>query len=177
MARKKAAPKTTSKAKAKVKAKVYHGPALGERIDDFQFHSTQGDGSVGNLRGQSVVLYFYPKDSTSGCTLEGRDFARLHKEFKKAGAILFGVSRDSLASHEKFRGKEGFPFHLISDVEEELCRQFDVIQMKNMYGKKVRGIERSTFVIDPQGRLVQEWRKVSVAGHADAVLAAVQALK
>ena len=116
------------------------------------------------------VLYFYPKDDTPGCTVEGQAFRDLYPEFVKEKVAVFGVSRDSLASHEKFKAKYGFPFELLSDADEELCQGFGVIKMKNMYGKQVRGIERSTFVIDKEGRIVREWRGVKVANHAQEVL-------
>ncbi|WP_282276449.1 peroxiredoxin [Stenotrophomonas sp. PS02297] len=125
--------------------------------------------------GQWLVLYFYPKDSTPGCTTEGIDFNALLPKFKRAGAVVMGVSRDSVKSHDNFCAKQGFKFPLISDADEALCNAFDVIRMKNMYGKQVRGIERSTFLFSPDGTLVQEWRKVKVAGHADAVLDALKA--
>ena len=131
--------------------------------------------SLGELAGQWLVLYFYPKDSTPGCTTEGLDFNALLPRFKRAGAQVFGVSRDSLKSHDNFCAKQGFKFPLISDSDEALCSAFDVIKMKNMYGKQVRGIERSTFLISPDSRIVQSWRKVKVAGHADAVLDALKA--
>ena len=131
--------------------------------------------SLGELAGQWLVLYFYPKDSTPGCTTEGLDFNALLPKFKRAGAQVFGISRDSLKSHDNFCAKQGFKFPLISDADEALCNAFDVIKMKNMYGKQVRGIERSTFLISPDSKLVQEWRKVKVAGHADAVLEALKA--
>lgn len=121
------------------------------------------------------MLYFYPKDSTPGCTTEGLDFNALLPQFKKAGAMVLGVSRDSVKSHDNFCAKQGFAFPLISDSDEALCRAFDVIKEKNMYGKQVLGIERSTFLLSPEGHVVQEWRKVKVAGHAEAVLAAVKA--
>ena len=121
------------------------------------------------------MLYFYPKDSTPGCTTEGLDFNALLPKFKRAGAQVFGISRDSLKSHDNFCAKQGFKFPLISDADEALCSAFDVIKMKNMYGKQVRGIERSTFLISPDSRIVQSWRKVKVAGHADAVLAELKA--
>ncbi|MBP7615395.1 MAG: peroxiredoxin, partial [Steroidobacteraceae bacterium] len=130
----------------------------------------QSDGSewrLGNHAGSKVVLYFYPKDLTSGCTLEGRDFRDLHAAFKRAKTAVFGISRDSCASHAKFRARERFPFELLSDSEEKACRLFDVIREKNMYGRKVLGIERSTFLIDASGKLAREWRKVKVAGHAE----------
>jgi peroxiredoxin Q/BCP len=129
-----------------------------------------------DLRGQNVVLYFYPKDSTPGCTTEGRDFAALHARFRRQKTVVLGVSRDSLASHEKFRAKQEFPFDLISDPDEKLCKKFNVIQEKSLYGRKFMGVERSTFLIDKAGKLRQEWRKVKVKGHAEAVLEAVKAL-
>lgn len=131
--------------------------------------------TLGDHAGQWLVLYFYPKDSTPGCTTEGIDFNALLPQFRAAGADVFGISRDSLKSHDNFCSKQGFNFHLISDADEALCAAFDVIKMKNMYGKQVRGIERSTFLISPAGRIVQAWRKVKVAGHATAVFDALKA--
>ena len=128
------------------------------------------------LRGKNVVIYFYPKDSTPGCTTEGRDFSALHAKFRRQKTVIFGVSRDSLDSHEKFREKQGFPFDLISDPDEKLCKQFDVIQEKSLYGRKFMGVVRSTFLIDNNGKLRQQWRGVKVKGHAEEVLAAVKAL-
>ena len=128
------------------------------------------------LKGKKVVIYFYPRDSTPGCTVEGQNFRDLHNKFKRANTIVLGVSRDSLKSHENFKAKQEFPFELISDSEETLCKLFDVIKEKNMYGKKVMGIERSTFLIDEKGFLRHEWRKVKVAGHVDEVLATAKAL-
>ncbi len=128
------------------------------------------------LRGQNVVIYFYPKDSTPGCTLEGQDFRDLHTKFRRQKTIILGVSRDSLASHEKFRDKQSFPFDLISDADEALCRYFDVIHEKTLYGRKFMGVVRSTFLIDAAGKLRHEWRKIKVKGHAEVVLAAVKAL-
>ena len=142
---------------------------LGTKVAEFTVPATGGEFKLSDHRGETVVLYFYPKDSTPGCTAEG-------EQFRKAGAIVVGCSRDSLKSHENFKAKMAFPFELIADADEKLCAQFDVIKMKNMYGKKVRGIERSTFVIDGKGKLVNEWRGVKVAGHVDAVLEAVEAL-
>ncbi|NIJ78243.1 peroxiredoxin Q/BCP [Xanthomonas campestris] len=135
-------------------------------------------GTQTTLRGYAgkwVVLYFYPKDSTPGCTTEGLDFNALLPQFTQAGAVVLGVSRDSVKSHDNFCAKQGFAFPLISDGEQALCRAFDVIKEKNMYGKQVLGIERSTFLLSPEGAVVQAWRKVKVAGHADAVLAALKA--
>ncbi len=125
--------------------------------------------------GHWLVLYFYPKDSTPGCTTEGLDFNALLPKFKRAGASVFGVSRDSVKSHDNFCAKQGFKFPLISDADEALCKAFDVIKLKNMYGKQVVGIERSTFLISPDSRIVQAWRKVKVAGHAESVLEALKA--
>ena len=148
-----------------------------QTIPDFSA-SASGGGTfrLSDHRGHPLVLYFYPKDNTPGCTTEGADFRDLHGQFAKLGAVVAGVSRDSLASHEKFSAKMGFPFALLSDPDEKLCAQFGVIKMKNMYGKKVRGIERSTFVIDGEGRIAREWRGVKVAGHAAEVLAFVRTL-
>jgi peroxiredoxin Q/BCP len=126
--------------------------------------------------GQPVVVYFYPRDNTPGCTKEGEAFRDLHDQFAELGCRILGVSRDSLNSHEKFSEKFAFPFPLIADTDESLCRQFDVIKEKNMYGKKVMGIERSTFLFDAEGKLAREWRKVKVPGHADEVLEAVREL-
>ena len=146
------------------------------KVADFTAPATGGDFTLSDHKGEIVVLYFYPKDNTPGCTTEGEQFRDAYKKFRKAGAVVVGCSRDSLKSHENFKAKMNFPFELISDADEKLCTQFAVIKMKNMYGKKVRGIERSTFVIDGRGQLVREWRGVKVAGHVDEVLAAVSAL-
>jgi peroxiredoxin Q/BCP len=146
------------------------------KVDDFELPSTGGTFRLSDHKGTKVVLYFYPKDNTPGCTTEGADFRDRYKQFSKAGAVIAGVSRDSLKSHEGFRAKMGFPFHLLSDADESVCERFGVIKMKNMYGKKVRGIERSTFLIDAEGRLAKEWRGVKVPGHADEVLEAVKSL-
>lgn len=146
------------------------------KIADFTAPATGGEFKLSAHKGHPVVIYFYPKDSTPGCTMEGAQFRDLHKKFEKAGAVVVGVSRDSLKSHENFKTKMGFPFELISDEDEKLCKQFAVMKMKNMYGRKVRGIERSTFLIGPDGKLVREWRGVKVPGHAEEVLAAVQSL-
>ncbi len=149
----------------------------GKKIPDFSVPATGGvTFKLSDHKGHPVVLYFYPKDNTPGCTTEGADFRDLHKEFAKLGAVVAGVSRDSLKSHEGFKTKMGFPFPLLSDADEKLCTQFGVIKMKNMYGKQVRGIERSTFVIDAKGNLAREWRGVKVPGHAGEVLAFVKSL-
>jgi peroxiredoxin Q/BCP len=151
-------------------------PRLGTKVKDFTTASTAGGNfRLADARGKSVILYFYPKDMTSGCTLESQQFRDLAPQFKRAGAIVLGVSRDSLPSHEKFRAKECLPFDLLSDPDEKLCRQFDVIQQKTLYGRKYMGIERSTFLIDAQGVLRHEWRKVKVDGHAQEVLDTLRA--
>jgi peroxiredoxin Q/BCP len=149
---------------------------LGRKVADFTAASTGGTFRLSDHKGEAVVLYFYPKDNTPGCTTQGAEFRDAYQAFRKAGATVVGVSRDSIKSHEGFRAKMEFPFDLICDADEKLCTQFDVIRMKNMYGKQVRGIERSTFLIDGAGKLVREWRKVKVDGHVDEVLAAVQSL-
>lgn len=144
---------------------------LGDKVPNFTFKATsQLTGQLSDYQGKYVILYFYPKDATPGCTTEGQDFRDAYAKFNAANAVIFGISRDSLKSHENFKAKQQFPFELISDEDEALCQLFDVMKMKNMYGKQVRGIERSTFIIDPQGVLVQAWRKVSVPGHVDEVL-------
>jgi peroxiredoxin Q/BCP len=148
----------------------------GTKVADFAAESTGGPFRLSAHKGKAVVLYFYPKDNTPGCTTEGEQFRDAHARFVKAGAIVVGVSRDSLKSHENFKAKMAFPFELISDPDEKLCAQFDVVKMKNMYGKQVRGIVRSTFLIDGTGKLVHEWRGVKVPGHVAEVLAAVEAL-
>jgi peroxiredoxin Q/BCP len=145
-----------------------------KKVDDFSVPSTGGTFTLSAHRGHPVVLYFYPKDNTPGCTMEGAQFRDLYKEFGKLGAVVVGVSRDSLKSHQNFKAKMNFPFELLADGDEKLCTQFAVIKMKNMYGKQVRGIERSTFVIDGKGVLVREWRGVKVPGHAAEVLEAVK---
>ena len=149
---------------------------LGKKVTDFTAESTSGPFKLSAHKGHPVVLYFYPKDNTPGCTTEGAQFRDLYPKFKKLGAIVVGCSRDSLKSHEGFKEKLAFPFDLLSDADEKLCSQFAVIKMKNMYGKKVRGIERSTFVIDADGKLAKEWRGVKVPGHAEEVLGFVKTL-
>lgn len=149
----------------------------GKPVPKFKLSATGGaEVSSESLAGKVVVLYFYPKDDTPGCTTEGCGFRDHHAAFRKAGAVVLGVSRDTLASHEKFKAKYEFPFDLLSDGDEKLCTLFDVIKEKNMYGKKVMGVERSTFLIDRQGKLAREWRKVKVDGHVEEVLEAVKAL-
>jgi len=153
-------------------------PLINRVVGDFKATATRNKTiQLKELRGQNVVIYFYPKDSTPGCTLEGQDFRDLHAKFRRQKTIILGVSRDSLTSHEKFREKQQFPFDLISDPDEALCKHFDVIHEKTLYGKKFMGIVRSTFLIDASGKLRQEWRKVKVKGHAEEVLDAVKALK
>jgi len=132
--------------------------------------------NLADYRGKNLVLYFYPKDNTPGCTTEGMQFRDLHPQFQAANTDIFGISRDSLKSHENFKGKLGMPFELISDPDETLCTMFDVMKMKNMYGKQVRGVERSTFVIDGAGKVVKEWRGVKVPAHVDEVLAFIKTL-
>ncbi|MBM3405848.1 MAG: peroxiredoxin [Betaproteobacteria bacterium] len=148
----------------------------GAKLADFTSEGTGGPFSLSAIQGKKLVIYFYPKDNTPGCTSEAGDFRDLHAEFEKAGAVVLGVSRDSLRSHEGFRAKLGLPFHLLSDPDETLCELFGVMKLKNMYGKQVRGIERSTFLIDGSARLVREWRGVKVAQHAAEVLEAVRAV-
>jgi thioredoxin-dependent peroxiredoxin len=146
-------------------------------IPDFELPATGNQRfASAAFKGHPYVLYFYPRDDTPGCTIEGANFRDLHNEFKKAGYMVFGVSRDSLASHEKFKSKMNFPFDLLSDSDEVVCKLFDVIKEKNMYGKKVFGIERSTFVMGRAGEIAREWRGVKVDGHAAEVLTAVQTL-
>lgn len=150
---------------------------MGKKVPAFQLPATgDKDLSLSDFKGKNLVLYFYPKDNTPGCTKEAIAFAALHKQFKKLNTEIIGVSRDSVKTHDNFRTKQALSFDLLSDKEEALCRLFDVIKEKNMYGKKVMGIERSTFLIDDKGVLRQEWRKVKVDGHADAVLEAVKEL-
>lgn len=150
---------------------------LNKAVPNFSLPATgEQTISLKSLKGQNLVLYFYPKDSTPGCTREGQDFRDGIAKFKRQNTVILGVSRDSLRSHENFKTKQKFKFDLLSDEDETLCKLFGVIKMKNMYGKKVRGIERSTFLIDKTGKLKQEWRKVKVDGHVDDVLAAVKAL-
>lgn len=152
-------------------------PRLNRVVADFTADATRNKKiRLKDLRGQNVVLYFYPKDSTPGCTTEGRDFSDLHGRFRRRKTVILGVSRDSIASHEKFREKQEFPFDLISDPDEKICKAFDVIHEKSLYGRKFMGVVRSTFLIDADGKLRREWRKVKVKGHAEEVLEAVKAL-
>lgn len=151
--------------------------ALDSPVADFSAPAT-GDQqiSLSEFKGQQVVLYFYPKDSTPGCTTEGQGFRDLYPAFQAANTRIFGVSRDGLKSHENFKAKQGFPFELISDKDEALCQLFDVIKLKKLYGKEYLGVDRSTFLIDKNGVLRQEWRGVKVPGHVAAVLSAAQVL-
>jgi peroxiredoxin Q/BCP len=152
-------------------------PVLNKAIPEFEALATSGvKFTPSAFAGKAVVLYFYPKDHTPGCTTESMQFRDKHKEFVKAGAVVFGVSRDNMASHEKFRQNLELPFELIADTEEKLCHMFGVVKNKIMYGKKVKGIERSTFLMDASGMLRGEWRGIKVAGHVDEVLAAVKGL-
>jgi len=151
---------------------------VGKKVPPFSLPATSGKTlSSADLKGKNLVLYFYPKDSTPGCTTEGQEFRDHYDEFQALNCEILGVSRDSLKSHENFKAKQSFPFELLSDSDETLCQLFDVIKEKNMYGKKVMGIERSTFLIDSKGVLRTEWRKVKVAGHVEEVLNAVKALE
>ena len=151
--------------------------ALGKKVPDIALRLTGGrEARLSDYRGKPLVLYFYPKASTPGCTQEGKDFSAAITKFRRQSAVILGASRDSLKAQENFQNKQAFPFDLVADTDEQLCALFDVIKMKNMYGKQVRGIERSTFLIDGDGVLRQEWRGVKVKGHADEVLEAVKAL-
>lgn len=150
---------------------------LNQPIPPFSAQATTGEITSEMFKDRYTVLYFYPKDNTSGCTMEGRDFAALYTQFKEAGCEVIGVSRDSIKSHTNFCNKQGFPFALISDGEEALCKAFDVIKLKKLYGREYMGIERSSFLINPQGVVCAEWRKVKVAGHAQAVLDHLKSLQ
>lgn len=148
-----------------------------KKVKDFTLPSSSGeDFKLSNYNGKKVVLYFYPKDSTPGCTVEGQEFNKLLTQFKKLNTEVFGVSRDSIKSHCNFIDKQGYKFELLSDADEKLCKQFDVIKEKNMYGKKVMGIERSTFIIDENQNLVGEFRKVKAEGHAKEILEYIKGL-
>jgi peroxiredoxin Q/BCP len=150
---------------------------LDKPVADFQVQATSDQVvSLSALKGQQVVIYFYPKDSTPGCTTEGQGFRDQFADFKAANTLVFGVSRDGLKSHENFKAKQAFPFELISDKDEALCQLFDVIKLKKLYGKEYMGVDRSTFLIDKNGVLRKEWRGVKVPGHVAAVLEAAQAL-
>ncbi|MFC1775707.1 peroxiredoxin [Pseudomonadota bacterium] len=145
--------------------------SVGKRVENFNLPATGDQNlSLSDFTGRSLIIYFYPKDNTPGCTREGQDFRDMYSQFKQASADILGVSRDSVKVHENFRKKHEFPFHLLSDSDELLCKQFDVIREKKLYGRTYMGIERSTFLINSAGVLQQEWRKVRVPGHAQAVL-------
>ncbi len=151
--------------------------SIDKKVPAFELPATgEQTLKLADFKGKKLVIYFYPKDSTPGCTTEGQDFRDNYNKFKRANTVVLGVSRDSIKSHENFKAKQEFPFDLLSDKEETLCTLFDVIKEKNMYGKKVMGIERSTFLLDEKGVLRQEWRKVKVANHVDEVLAAAKTL-
>lgn len=151
--------------------------SIGKKVPDFELPATTEQTiKLSALKGKKIVVYFYPKDNTSGCTLEGQDFRDNHNKFKRANTVILGVSRDSIKSHENFKAKQEFPFELLSDKEETLCGLFDVIKEKMLYGKKHMGIERSTFLIDEKGVLRNEWRKLKVPGHVEEVLAAAKAI-
>lgn len=152
------------------------GQIISDMVSQLALTTTRGNIRLADFRGHHLVLYFYPKDDTPGCTVEGKDFSAKHKDFLKADTQVVGVSRDSVASHERFVRKHGLSITLISDGDEHLCNAFGVIKEKNMYGKKVMGIERSTFLINAKGVLVKAWRGVKVPGHADEVLAAARRL-
>ncbi len=152
-------------------------PKVGKKAPAFKGECTGNKfADLSELKGQKVILYFYPKDNTPGCTSEGQDFRDLFKEFKKLNAVIYGLSRESIKSHENFKLKQSFPFELISDVDEKICKQYDVIKEKSMYGRKYLGIDRSTFLINEKGVLVKEWRKVKVKGHVEEVLKEVNSL-
>ena len=152
--------------------------AVGRKVPDLPLHLTgDREASLADYLGKTLVLYFYPRASTPGCTQEGLDFSAEIAKFRRQSCIILGASRDGLKAQENFKAKQGFPFDLVSDKEEVLCNAFDVIKMKNMYGKQVRGIERSTFLIDAEGALRQAWRGVKVKGHVEQVLEAVKTLK
>ncbi|HEX3949645.1 MAG TPA: peroxiredoxin [Steroidobacteraceae bacterium] len=149
---------------------------IGKKAPQFTLEGTGGTWSPEDGKGAAVVIYFYPKDNTSGCTQEGLDFAALHAQFKRSKAMVLGISPDSVASHEKFKQKMSFPFELLSDPDQKVCKLYDVWKEKSMYGRKYMGVERSTFLVDGKGILRQEWRKLKVKDHAGTVLAAVKAL-
>jgi len=150
---------------------------VGKKVPDFTVPVTGGENwSLSDAKGEKVVIYFYPKDMTTGCTKESQDFRDLYPAFRKAKVRLFGISRDSLKSHDKFRDKEKLPFELLSDEDEKVCKIFDVIKEKSLYGRKYMGVDRSTFLIDAGGVLRREWRGVKVPGHAEEVLEAAKSL-
>jgi len=150
---------------------------IGKKVPNFTINAT-GDQEItlSELKGKNIVIYFYPKDSTPGCTTEGQNFRDNIKEFEAHNTLIFGVSRDSIKSHDNFKRKQEFPFDLLSDTDEALCNLFDVIKLKKMYGREYMGIERSTFLLDTKGTLIKEWRKIKLKGHVDEVLEAVKEL-
>jgi len=151
--------------------------SVGKKVPNFTLAATgEQDISLSDYKGRNVVVYFYPRDSTPGCTTEGQDFRDQINTFRHRKTVILGISRDSIKSHENFKAKQDFPFELLSDADEKICSLFDVIKEKNMYGRKVMGIERSTFLIDGNGKLKKEWRKVKVNGHVDEVLDAIREL-
>lgn len=169
--------KASPKIKASPKVTATGGSMLNKKCPDFTLANSENiPVSLASLKGKKVVLYFYPKDSTPGCTLEGQQFARMHKDFQKENTVILGVSKDSVESHDKFKCKFNFPFELLADVDGKLCEAFDVIQEKNMYGKKYMGIERSTFIIDEDQKIIGEFRKISLAGHAELILDQIKAV-
>lgn len=149
----------------------------GQSVTDFTASATSEITlSLSDFKGKNLVIFFYPKDNTPGCTTEGQNFRDLYSEFEATNTVILGVSRDSMRTHENYKAKHSFPFQLISDPDEILCKHFDVIKLKKLYGKEYMGIERSTFLIDKEGILRNEWRKVKVKGHAEEVLTTVKAL-
>jgi thioredoxin-dependent peroxiredoxin len=170
-----AAAKTSKKKTSSAKTDRVVGPQVGDTIPDFVASATSGKKfKLSQHRGKKVVLYFYPKDATPGCTIEGHEFTKLLPEFKKLNTEVYGISRDDMKSHEKFKSKQCFAFELLSDEDEKICDIFDIVQQKNMYGKMVMGIVRSTYVIDEKGKVAHVWRKVKAEGHAQEVLSAVK---
>lgn len=152
-------------------------PQINSLVPDFEFTATEiGKKKLSDFRGKNLVLYFYPKDATPGCTKEGKDFRDYADQFKAANTVIFGISRDSILCHNKFKAGYQFPFELISDEHETICKIFDVIKTKSLFGKKYQGVDRSTFLIDAEGKLRAEWREVKVLGHVKAVLAEVKKL-
>jgi peroxiredoxin Q/BCP len=152
-------------------------PQVGKKVKNFKASATgEQTLSLNDFKGKNLVIYFYPKDATPGCTTQGQNFRDSYQKFKKLNCEILGVSRDSIKSHERFKEKQQFPFDLLSDEDETVCQLFDVIKLKKMYGREYMGIERSTFLIDETGKLQQEWRKVKVKGHVDEVLEAVKKL-
>ncbi|MDH5433862.1 MAG: peroxiredoxin [Gammaproteobacteria bacterium] len=150
---------------------------IGDSLPDIQLQMTgDNDINLANIKNKNLVIYFYPKDSTPGCTTEGQNFRDSYQDFKSLNCEIYGVSRDSIKSHENFKAKQSFPFELISDPDEALCKAFDVIKLKKLYGREYMGVERSTFLFDANGKLVNEWRKVKVKGHVDEVLEALKNL-